>query len=188
MIKTLTKQEMAQKIANGIASKLWADYDTVKCSQKNSFPVIGVGCWTGDRADRILNDIGNGHKYMDTSYSTLSKGDELDDLKCLLSSDESHLIQDKYLAEDSAHCVDRITHHDHLVDPSCIIYAGLWCVPDTEKVVYFIKHIPEEIDKNNLEQLHLYFSDNFSVNSHIGYDSGAVEFLAGKFYHYVASL
>jgi hypothetical protein len=188
MIKNLTKHEMAEKIANGISSGVWGKYNTVGFSRKNGFPVIGVGCWVGDRADRILNDIGNGHKYMDTSYHALSNDDQLNDLECLLQSDESHLVQDKYLKEDTDHCVDRLTHHDHLTNPECIIYAGLWCVPDTEKVVYFVKTIPEEVDKNNLEELNDYFIDNFSVNSHMVMNEGEIEFLGNYFYQYVASL
>jgi hypothetical protein len=50
---------MAEKIATGISSGLWGSYNTVRSSNQNGFPVIGIGCWVGDRADRILNDIGN---------------------------------------------------------------------------------------------------------------------------------
>lgn len=188
MIKDISKKEMAEKIATGISSGLWGSYNTVRSSEQNGFPVIGIGCWVGETADRILNDIGNGHKYMDTSYYALSSDDQLNDLICLLQSDESHLIQDKYLKEDTDRYVSRLTHHDHLTNPDCIIYAGLWCAPDTEKVVYFVKGIPEEVDKNDLEQLNDYFINHFSVNSHVVRNSGEIELLGKQFYHYVTSL
>ena len=188
MSKSLSKQEISKCIKNGISSKIWANYDTVKVSLTNGFPIIGVGCWYGDRADNILNDINDGHKYMDTSYKELHKSDKLNELICLLETNESYLVQDKHLSEDADHCVKRITHHDHLVDPKCIVYAGIWCVPDVESVISFIKTIPEDIDKNNLESLHQYFIENFHVDSHVSYTREEIESLGGEIYNYVASL
>ena len=186
----LTDGELAKIIYNGIINTLilGGGYDAVRCSQKNGYPMIGIGKWIGNNADDIFNEVDGGAKFIDTPYKHFDNHEEaMGELKALLRSGKSIEVQNKLLARDCTYYVSRLTHHNRLTNPLCIIYCGMWSVIGVEDIVRFIKSIPDRVDKDNLNNLAEFFESDFSLDSHIelGLGSDEVTEISEAVYNYV---
>ena len=151
-------------IYEGLRSlKLDGDYDTVEASMNRLYPRIGINKWCGDRADSLLDQIPNGHIYMDLTINELKSMDKMESLKKLLLTEDSKEAQHKHLKEDCVHYAMDIVGIDDMVNRECRIYAGMWCPVDGEiTIVRFLKSVyANDTNLNSLDSLNSLFSEEF---------------------------
>lgn len=159
----MSDEALAHEIALGLINTgIEGNYDSVECSTAGDYPSIGVSQWEGDRADALLDRLETSWKYVDQSYSQLVlKGLDVA-LMNLLDSPHGRQIQIDYLTEDCIEYVKTLHRVKVLIDPRCIIYAGMWCPTSTYVVKSFLLEMANEINLNSLEALKTAFYEKYA--------------------------
>lgn len=187
----MTQQEIAHEIAKGlIETGVEGGFDTISCSTGGDYPALGCSQWEGDRADKLLDNIPGGEKFLDRPYSDIVAAGELEELAQLLDSEAGQKAQLEQLEEDCMGYVDTLQGIATLDDSRCIIYAGMWCPTSTSVVARFIRCRQERgYNIRSLKIMRSMFMDEYAdaacipINCYAGYENRAE-----TTYQYVAAI
>lgn len=140
-------------------------YDSVAKSTAYSYPSIGCSQWEGSRADRLLNMIPGGSKFVGLSYQEILPN--LSELKTLLRSPEGVCAQNNLLAID---CLEYIQDLAPLFsDSKCLVYASTWAPTSLNVVHIFVQNrINWGYNVNNLQSLYELFRDQYYKAADVG--------------------
>lgn len=191
----MTIEELAYQIAQGIGQTgVEGNYNSVTCSTAGDYPSMGISQWEGihgGRGDILLGYIDGGNQFAGRTYSDIESSGELEALSNLISSAQGQIAQNMILAAD---CLEKyvptLQQVPGLVNPQCIIYAGIWCPTSHYVVMFFLQRRAERgYDINNLEVLRDLFRDQYYIAADVGeeYACGYAN-RANNTYNYVALL
>ena len=187
----MTKHEIAYEIARGLLETgVEGGYEAVSCSTGGDYPSIGCSQWEGDRANKLLNKIPGGSRFVDRAYSDIEAAGELEELAELLDSEAGQRAQMEQLIDDCESYVEKLQTIVFLDDSRCIIYAGMWCPTSTSVVARFIRRRQERgYNIRSLETMRDMFRDEYAqaacipANCYEGYANRAE-----NTYQYVAAI
>lgn len=159
----MSDEALAHEIALGLINTgIEGRYDSVECSTAGDYPSIGISQWEGDRADTLLNRLNTGRKFVDKPYTQLVLNGLDVDLRNLLDSPYGRQVQIDYLAEDCQDYVSTLHKVKSLIDPRCLIYAGMWCPTSTYVVKSFLLNNEHTINLNSLKALRDLFYNEYA--------------------------
>lgn len=188
----MTEQDLATEIAKGlIATGVEGGYDTVTCSTAGDYPSMGCSQWEGigGRGDMLLSYIDGGDHFAGRTYSDIETAGELEELAALLDSPQGQIAQQMILADD---CRDKYLPYLRdagLIEPCCIIYAGIWCPTSHYVVSRFISRRADRgYDINNLDVLHQLFRDEYAAAADCDEYAEGYANRADATYEYVVNL
>lgn len=161
-------KELAIEIARGIGKTgIEGAYNSVSCSTAGDYPSMGFSQWEGidGRGDYLLSWLDGGQRFAGRTYSEIKNAGELNLLSRLLGSRQGEVAQNAILAQD---CLSKylpaLKDVSGLVNPKCIIYAGMWCPTSHSVVRIFLKNRANRgYDVNDLEVMRELFYTQYAA-------------------------
>jgi len=188
----MTPDELTKAIARGLVETgVEGPYGAVSCSTAGDYPSMGCSQWEGigGRGDLLLSYIDGGDQFAGRTYSDIEAAGELDALSALLDSEQGRAAQDMILAQDCANSYLPALIDAGLIDPDCIIYAGIWCPTSHYVVSRFLQRRAERgYDINCLGTLRDLFHDEYAAAADCSEYADGYANRANNTYDYVVGL